>query len=56
MATEVQKIMQANREGVKLGLLQGADIMRERVLALDLPQELAAQVRAIDIDSIKVTK
>ncbi|WP_154134586.1 hypothetical protein [Herbaspirillum sp. CAH-3] len=53
MATEVQKILQANREGVKLGLQQGADIMRERVLALGLPQDLAAKVAAIQINEVK---
>lgn len=53
MATEVQKILQANREGVKLGLQQGADIMRERVLALELPQEIAAKVAAIQIGDDK---
>lgn len=53
MATEAKKILQAHREGLNIGLQQGADIMRERVLALGLPQEIAAKVAAIQINEVK---
>ncbi|WP_211440953.1 hypothetical protein [Collimonas humicola] len=34
MATEAQKIMQANREGVAFGMVEGAAQMRRRMYAL----------------------
>lgn len=55
MASEAQKLLQANREGVRFGITEGARQMQERIVALlaDAP-EIAQRVQQIDPTTIKV--
>jgi len=55
MASEAQKLLQANREGLRFGAVEGARQMQERIVALlaDAP-EIAQRVQQIDPTTIKV--
>lgn len=53
---ERKRVLQANAEGKAWGLQLGAEAMRQRILALDIPAEVAQQVRMIDVTNLKVPK